>query len=116
MHYVFGDYSLDPERYELYRHGVWLRIEPLVFNLLAYLVQHPGHTVTKDELCAQLWPDQVAMGDGRLTNCVGQARRALGDTGQVQQYIQTVYGRGYPSSPPLHSGSRRRWTRRALLL
>jgi predicted ATPase/class 3 adenylate cyclase/DNA-binding winged helix-turn-helix (wHTH) protein len=72
-----------------------LRIEPLVFNLLAYLVQHPGHTITKDVLCTELWPDQPSVSDGSLTNCVAQARKVLGDTGQDQKYIQTVYGRGY---------------------
>ena len=49
MRYGFGDYTLDAEHYELRRAGALVRLEPRVFNLLAYLVQHPGRTVTKEE-------------------------------------------------------------------
>ena len=50
--------------------------------------------MTTEELLAQLWPNQFAPID-RLTNGVAQARKALGDTGQTQRYIQTVRRRGY---------------------
>src|SRR5262249_5137257 len=95
MRYVFGDYTLDAEHYELHRAGTLVRLEPRVFNLLAYLVQHPGRTVTKAELREQLWPDQPFMSDDPLANCVAQARKALGDSGQAQRYIKTMHGRGY---------------------
>ena len=95
MQYAFGDYTLDAEHYELRRAGALVRLEPRVFNLLAYLVQHPGRTVTKEELREQLWPHQPFMSDDPLTNCVAQARKAIGDSGQAQRSIQTVHGRGY---------------------
>jgi class 3 adenylate cyclase len=101
MLYVFGDYTLDTECYELRRIGVRLRIEPRVFDLLAYLVQRQGHTIAKDELCTQLWPDQPSISDDRLTNCVAQARKVLGDTGQSQRFIQTVHSRGYRFIAPV---------------
>src|SRR5215475_13229127 len=101
MRYVFGDYTLDAEHYELHRAGMLVRLEPRVFNLLAYLVQHPGRTVTKAELRAQLWPDQPFMSDDPLANCVAQARKALGDSGQAQRYIKTMYGRGYGFIAPV---------------
>src|SRR5262249_8914942 len=37
----------------------------------------------------------------RLTNAVAQARKALGDTGQTQRYIQTVRRRGYRFIAPV---------------
>jgi DNA-binding winged helix-turn-helix (wHTH) protein len=89
MRYVFGPYTLDLRRYELRQAGRLVRLEPRVFDLLAYFVQHPGRTVTTEELLEQLYPHQFAPID-RLTNAVTQARKALGDTGQTQQYIQTV--------------------------
>jgi class 3 adenylate cyclase/DNA-binding winged helix-turn-helix (wHTH) protein/tetratricopeptide (TPR) repeat protein len=101
MRYVFGDYALDAEHYELHRAGTLVRLEPRVFNLLAYLVQHPGRTVTKAELRAQLWPDQPFMSDDPLANCVAQARKALGDSGQAQRYIKTMHGRGYCFIAPI---------------
>jgi class 3 adenylate cyclase/DNA-binding winged helix-turn-helix (wHTH) protein/predicted ATPase len=77
-----------------------VRLEPRVFDLLAYFVQHPGRTMTTEELLEQLYPHQFAPID-RLTNAVTQARKALGDTGQTQQYIQTVRRRGYRFIAPV---------------
>jgi class 3 adenylate cyclase/predicted ATPase len=101
MPYVFGDYILDPEHYELRQAGTPVPLEPRVFDLLTYLVQHPGRTVTIEELLEQLYPNQFAPVE-RLTNCVAQARKALHDTGQAQQYIQTVRRRGYRFTAAVH--------------
>src|SRR5262249_17120958 len=109
MLYTFGDhYTLDPVGYELRQHGRLVHIEPQVFDLLAYLVQAPDRTVTKEELMEHLWPQQF-VADESLTYCVAQARKALGDTGQTQRYIQPVRRRAYrfiapgavrPAAPP----------------
>src|SRR5262249_30184224 len=100
MLYVFGDYTLDAEQYELRQAGGLVPLEPRVFNLLSYLVQHSGRTVPTEELLAQLYPNEFAPVD-RLTNAVAQARKALGDTGQTQRYIQTVRRRGYRFIAPV---------------
>src|SRR5262245_21461144 len=100
MLYAFDTYALDLAHYELRQAGRLIQLEPRVFDLLAYLVQHPGRTVTTEELLEQLYPNQFAPVD-RLTNAVAQARRALGDTGQTQRYIQTVRRRGYRFIAPV---------------
>src|SRR5262249_47599193 len=94
MRYAFDDYTLDPEHYELRQAGGLVRLEPRGFDLVVYLVQHPGRTLTKEELFKQLWPNQFVTDDS-LTTAVAQIRRALHDTGQAQRYIQTVRRRGY---------------------
>jgi DNA-binding winged helix-turn-helix (wHTH) protein len=94
MLYAFGDYTLDATRYELRRAGVLVPVVPRAFDLLAYLVQHAGQTVSKEELFAQLWAAQFVT-DSALTYCVTEARKALGDSGRGQRYIRTVHGRGY---------------------
>src|SRR5215471_5389433 len=94
MPYVFDDYELDTDLYELRRAGMPVKLEPLVFNVLAYLVQHRERVVTKQELCEHLWPDQF-VGDAAIERCIAVARRALGDSGHAQRYIRTLHGRGY---------------------
>jgi class 3 adenylate cyclase/DNA-binding winged helix-turn-helix (wHTH) protein len=101
MLYSFDDYTLDAEHYELHQAGRGVRLAARVFNLLAYLVQHPGRIVTNEELKEQLWPKREAVGESSLSNAVAQARKALGDTGQVQRYIQTVHRRGYRFVAPV---------------
>jgi DNA-binding winged helix-turn-helix (wHTH) protein len=98
--YTFDAYTLDLARYELRQAGRLVPLEPRVFDLLAYLVQHPERTITTEELLEQLYPNQFAPVD-RLTNAVAQVRRALGDTSQTQRYIQTVRRRGYRFIAPM---------------
>ena len=49
MRYQFGDFELATERYELRRNGIVLHIEPLVFDLILFLLRHAGRVVSRDE-------------------------------------------------------------------
>jgi DNA-binding winged helix-turn-helix (wHTH) protein len=95
MIYVFDeDYELDLQRYELRYSGKPVKLEPQVFNLLAYLIQHRDRVVTKEELLEQLWPARF-VGEATLTSRVMAVRKAIGDRGREQRLIQTLHGRGY---------------------
>jgi class 3 adenylate cyclase/DNA-binding winged helix-turn-helix (wHTH) protein len=100
MIYVFGAYTFDIQLYELLRAGELIPLGPQVFNVLAYLVQHRQRVVPKQELFERLWPGQF-VGDDALERCIRAARRALGDTGQAPQLIQTIRGRGYRFLAPV---------------
>lgn len=108
MRYMFGDYELDEHLYQLRRVGEVVEVEPKVFDLLVYLVQHQERVVSKDELLEQLWPGQV-VSETALTQCIMAARKAVGDDGTRQHTIKTQHGRGYrfvaplTTSPPLVS-------------
>jgi DNA-binding winged helix-turn-helix (wHTH) protein len=94
MIYVFDDYTLDTQCYELRHGGVPCKLEPQVFNVLAYLLEHHTRVVSKDELLEQFWPQQF-VSEVAVNQRVMAARKALGDNGRVQHYIKTVHGRGY---------------------
>jgi len=94
MLYVFDDYILDTQLYELRHADRPCKLEPQVFNVLAYLLQHCDRVVTKDELLAQLWPNQF-ISEVTLHHRVMAARKAIGDSGRAQRCIKTVHGRGY---------------------
>jgi DNA-binding winged helix-turn-helix (wHTH) protein len=94
MHYRFGVYTLDTQRYELHRAGQPVPLRPKVFHVLAYLLAQRDRVVSKDEVMAQVWPGQV-ISEETLSTCITAARRAVGDSGQQQQVIQTRHGHGY---------------------
>ena len=48
--YRWDDYVLDLDAYRLERGGVAVALEPKAFNLLAVMVQRPGHLFTKQEI------------------------------------------------------------------
>jgi class 3 adenylate cyclase len=104
MRYVFGNYILDTQRYELRRGNMPIKVRPKVFDVLAYLIAHHERVVAKQELLEYLWPHQF-IGDATLNSCIMEARQAVGDTGQAQRSIQTLYGRGYRFVAPVESPS-----------
>jgi DNA-binding winged helix-turn-helix (wHTH) protein len=94
MIYLFQDFELDDNLYQLRRGGTPVAIEPKVFDVLAYLLHHHDPVVTKDELLEKLWPGQV-VSETALTRCIVAARKAVGDDGTTQGVIETQHGRGY---------------------
>ena len=93
MRYLFEDYALDTDRRELRRGGILVAIEPQVFDLLAYLVQHGDRVVTKDDLFAAVWSGRF-VSESALTTRINAARTALGDDGKAQRLLRTLRGRG----------------------
>jgi DNA-binding winged helix-turn-helix (wHTH) protein len=91
---AFGDCELDTELYELRRAGTRVHVEPQVFDVLAYLVEHRDHVVSKTEVLDKVWGDRF-VSESALTSRIKAARRAVGDDGRDQHVIRTVRGRGY---------------------
>jgi predicted ATPase/class 3 adenylate cyclase len=100
MQYVFGDYRLDMQRYELQRAGGVIPLDRQGFAVLAYLIEHRDRVVLRQELFDRLWADRF-VSDAALERCMAVIRRAVGDSGQRQRVIKTVHGRGYQFIAPL---------------
>ncbi len=94
MIHAFGECELDDERFELRRRGKAVKLEPKVFDVLAYLVRHAERVVTKSELLDAVWAG-VNVSESVLPKCIAAVRRAVGDTRARANLIQTVHGRGY---------------------
>ena len=91
---AFGDFSLDPIRFELSRSDELIEIKPKVLDLLLYLIEHRDRLVTKDELLDTFWAD-TAISEGALSNLIYELRASLDDDAQRQAVIETVRGRGF---------------------
>lgn len=94
MTWSFGDFQLDPERFQLSRSDRPVQLEPQVLCLLIYLVRNRDHMVTKDEIVAAVWQGQ-AVSDASISSRIRSARQAVGDDGARQAVIRTVHGRGF---------------------
>jgi len=94
MRYAFDDFELDTELFELRRGASTVPLEPQVFDLLAYLVQHHERVVPKDELLDHIWPERYIT-EAALNSRLMAARKAVGDSGRDQRLIRTLHGRGY---------------------
>jgi pimeloyl-ACP methyl ester carboxylesterase/DNA-binding winged helix-turn-helix (wHTH) protein len=92
--YAFDDFTLDTGAYELRHRGERVDLEPQVFEVLAYLVEHHDRIVPKDELIEHVWPERY-ISDAALNSRIMSARKAIGDSGTAQRLIRTIHGRGY---------------------
>jgi DNA-binding winged helix-turn-helix (wHTH) protein len=94
MVYQFNQFTLDTNQYQLSLSDKSISIEPLVFDLLVYLIQHRNRVVTREELLENLWKGKVVT-DAALGARLKDARKAIQDSGSKQAVIKTVHGRGY---------------------
>lgn len=94
MIYRFGSFELDTARAELCENGRPRPLEPQVFALLAFLVEHRERLVSRDELLEKVWGRRV-VSDSALSSRIKSARQALGDDGKRQRYLKTVHGQGF---------------------
>ena len=94
MIYAFGAFRLDTGRYELRDGDSAVHVEPLVFDLLALFAANAGIVVDRDRMIAEVWDGRI-VSEATLSTAVKSARRALGDSGEAQTYIETVRGRGF---------------------
>src|SRR5262245_46394824 len=94
MLYRFDDYELDAQRCELRCAGQLVAIEPKVFAVLVYLLEHRDRVVTKEELLEHCWPDTF-VSEAALTRCLAKVRKTVQPEPDGLPVIKTLYGRGY---------------------
>lgn len=92
--FVFGSCVVDSERFEVRLEGELVHVEPQVFDVIRYLIEHRDRVVPKSELLDAVWGDRF-VSESTLSTRINAARRALDDDGSRQAVIKTVFGRGY---------------------
>ena len=92
----FGDYQADLQTGELRKNGKKIRLSGQPFQILALLLEKPGELITREELRAKLWPDEVFVDfDHSVNAAVNKLREALCDSTNDLRFIETLPKRGY---------------------
>ena len=114
----FEDYQADLQTGELRKNGMKIRLSGQPFQILALLLEKPGELITREEIRAKLWPDEVFVDfDHSLNAAVNKLREALCDSTNDLHFIETLPKRGYRfigpikavtdvAAPPTTSGPR----------
>jgi DNA-binding winged helix-turn-helix (wHTH) protein/predicted ATPase len=97
---MFTPFRLDLGAERLWQGEGVTRLTAKAFAVLRYLVEHAGQLVSKDELVTAVWA-QLYVSEAALASCISEIRRALGDTAQAPQFLETVRGRGYRFLAPV---------------
>lgn len=93
-----GDLTVDVGGYTARLKGVPLDLTYKEFELLKYLMQHPGRVYTRDQLLQEVWGFDYYGGTRTVDVHVRRLRAKLG--AEYEQLIGTVRNVGYRFDPP----------------
>lgn len=92
--YRFKSFRLDVEERRLLQHNTKVMLTPKAFDVLAVLVERSGHLVEKHELLRIVWADSFVE-EANIARIIHTLRKALGDDGNGNKFIETVPKKGY---------------------
>src|SRR5689334_3943250 len=95
-----GDWQVDPAAGQISRGGEVVRVEARTLRLLLELAEHPGQTVSLDQLLDRVWAGVIVTPDS-VYQAVAALRRMLGDDPKRPRYIATVPRLGYRLVAPV---------------
>lgn len=101
----FGeDFELDLSPRRLRRGSRVIKLERIPLEILVLLLERRGDIVTRDEIIARVWGNDVFLDtDNSIRGAIRKIRHALRDDPETPRYIQTVTGRGYRFIAPVSS-------------
>jgi DNA-binding response OmpR family regulator len=98
--YRFSDVELDFEIYRATRAGEPLEMSPREFELLRYLIERKGDTVSRDQLLEDVWGYESYPSTRTVDTHIAKLRAKIGDSGSEPRYILTMHGSGYKFVDP----------------
>jgi len=116
----FGAFEADLQARELRKQGMQIKLQEQPFQVLEFLLEHPGEIVTREQLRQKLWPaDTFVDVDNSVNAAINRLREALGDSAESPRFVETLPRRGYRFVAPVtevkatESGSAPESTQRA---
>ena len=93
--YQFGAIRLDARRTEVTLHGKPVTLSAKEFQLLRYLAEHRGTTVSRETLLSEVWGYGGVTSSRTVDVHVAWLRQKLEEDSRQPQWILTVHGLGY---------------------
>jgi DNA-binding response OmpR family regulator len=94
-----GDLEVDLDRREVQLRGEMVHLTRKEFDLLAYLVSHPGVTFSRTQLLEEVWDFAWDGDSGTVTVHVRRVREKIEDDPSSPSRLVTVWGVGYRFEP-----------------
>ncbi len=96
--YAFGLFRLETSTQILRNEDYNIRLQPKVYRLLLYFLQHPGRLISSDELLDAVWTESFVE-DAAIRRAINALRKALQDNSKTPHYILTACRCGYRFLP-----------------
>jgi transcriptional activator of cad operon len=92
--FQIGDYILVPSLNQLHLVDQVYILEPKAIDLLLFFAEQPNTIASREEIRSAVWGN-ITVSDHAINRLISQLRKALSDSKQPYQYIETVAKRGY---------------------
>ena len=100
--YRFGEFEVDAAAYCLLRGAERLHLSGQPMDLLLLLLERRQELVSHEDIARRLWgPDVFTDLDAGIRTAILKIRRALGDSSESPQLLETVPGKGYRLIAPV---------------
>jgi len=93
--FQFGNVSIDFEKAEVLKQGARVNLAGRELQLLRYLIDHRGKTLSRDELLQNVWEYQPDISTRTVDVHIAWLRQKIEENPQFPKYILTVRGAGY---------------------
>lgn len=90
----YGPFVLDPSTRQLTRAGEALRLTPIEFTLLEFMVRNSQRVFTQEELLLKVWPSSSERTANSIRMCIGKIRAKIDIQGEPS-FIENLHGHGY---------------------
>lgn len=98
----FGVFEVDLHTRELRKQGMQIKLQEQPFQVLAFLLEHAGEIVTREQIREKLWPaDTFVDVDNSVNAAINRLREALGDSAESPRFVETLTRRGYRFVAPV---------------
>jgi DNA-binding response OmpR family regulator len=90
-----GDLRLDARKQEVFKGGRPIDLTHKEFQLLEFLLRHPGEVISRDEFLSRLWGEAIYVTPRNVDTHMASLRRKIEDDANHPRYILSVRGAGY---------------------
>jgi len=95
LSYNDGYLSIDIERHEVLIHEKRIKLTPVEFRLLVYLVRNAGKLLTFEKILVNVWGDEYRGSMEHVHVYISHLRRKVEEDPKHPRYIITIHGMGY---------------------
>lgn len=93
--YEVGDVKINFSTHEAFRNGDPVNFTALEFDILRYLIENKGRTVSRKQLLRDVWGIQQDIITRTIDRHMASIRKKIEEDSSNPKYIETVYGIGY---------------------
>jgi two-component system alkaline phosphatase synthesis response regulator PhoP len=97
--FEFGSIRVDLRATEVTRNGKVVNLSAREFQLLRYFIEHPGETLSREELLKEVWGYSANVFTRTVDAHVASLRQKLENDPKQPGFILTVQGFGYKFKP-----------------